>query len=76
MDAFITEVLSEALAQGLWAALAIGLIYFNLRIQNERDQRQDSREDNYQQIIMDLSKELNALDDIKLDIQDLKNKIQ
>lgn len=68
-----SEVLQAALTQGVWATLAVGLILYNLKSQEKRDLKQDTREDNYQKIIINFSQQLNVVNDLKEDITVIKN---
>ena len=70
-----SEVLKIAATQGIWAMLSISLIFYILRNQKKRDTAQESREIKYQEIIFVLTDKLNAIDDIKDDIVEIKNKI-
>lgn len=68
-----SEILQAALTQGVWAGLAVGLILYNLKAQEKRDERQDLRESNYQTIILKLSEQLTVINDLREDIEIIKN---
>jgi len=68
------EVVKIAASQGVWAVLSISLIFFILRNQEKRDAIQIEREEKYQKIIEILSSKLELIDDIKKDIEKIKNK--
>jgi glucosamine 6-phosphate synthetase-like amidotransferase/phosphosugar isomerase protein len=69
------EILKVAVTQGLWATLAVCLIYYNLKAQEKRDSKQDEREEKYQKIISQLTQQLNVVNDLKDDILEVKNYI-
>jgi len=70
------EILKIAMSQGIWAVLSIFLIFYILKAQEKRDEKQEEREKNYQIIISNLSDKLNVIEDIKEDIKVIKNFIK
>lgn len=60
-----TTLAELATAQGLWALLAIFLLFDLINKQNLRDKKQDEREMKYQDIIMSLTEQLNVVKKIK-----------
>lgn len=66
------EILKLATSQGIWAALFVGLLFYILRKQEDRDKRAEQREENYQSIIGDLT---NKFDIISHDVKEIKNHI-
>lgn len=73
----MSEVLIEQIfAQGIgYGAFALLLLY-TLKKQEERDQKSEDREKNYQSIIRDTVEKLNIVIEIKKDIEEIKNKIE
>ncbi len=69
------ELLKLALSQGVWAAMSIILIFYILKDQERRDQKQDERESKYQDIIDGLIKNTELLENIRIDVDTIKNKI-
>lgn len=69
------ELIKTATTQGIWAILSCMLIVYILRAQETRDLKQEEREKNYQEIILQLSEKLNVLDSINSTINEIKNKI-
>ena len=69
MSAELIEIFSS---QGIWTLLSVLLIYYILNKQEERDKRQESREENYQKIISDLTSKFEL---IHLDVKEIKNKL-
>lgn len=68
-----SEILQAALTQGIWATLAVGLILYNLKSQEKRDEKQNEREINYQSIILKLSDQLNIVNELKDEISVIRN---
>lgn len=67
------EMLKLASTQGVWAALSVALIFYILKAQEKRDLKQEEREMKYQNIISNLTKKLNTVEDIKEDVAEIKN---
>lgn len=61
MDSDLLKIVST---QGVWAVLSFVLIYYITKTQANRDQKQESREDNYQKIILDLTDKLSIVTEI------------
>lgn len=62
--------------QGVWAMFSFFLICYILKTQQLRDEKQEEREKNYQNIILQLTEKLNTLDTINSTICELKNKFK
>lgn len=62
--------------QGVWAMFSFFLICYILKTQQLRDEKQEEREKNYQNIIFQLTEKLNTLDTINSTISELKNKFK
>lgn len=67
-----SEILKLASSQGIWAALSVALIFYILKAQEKRDIRQEEREVNYQKIISKLTDKFNIVEDVKRDVEDIK----
>ncbi|MGE5627788.1 MAG: BhlA/UviB family holin-like peptide [Solirubrobacterales bacterium] len=67
------EIVRIASTQGIWAVISIVLILYILRTQENRDKKQDSRENNYQNIITKLTERFNIIEGIKQDVEDIKS---
>ncbi len=52
-------------ADGVWALLGVFLIFYILKNQEKRDARQDLREQNYQQVILDLTESTKDILEVK-----------
>jgi len=68
-----SKMMEIAASQGIWAALSVALIYYILRNQEKRDLRQEERDSKYQDIIGSLSDKLNVVEEVKKDVEDIKN---
>lgn len=66
------EILKLASSQGIWAALSVGLIFYILKAQEKRDVHQEEREVKYQEIILNLTDKLNLVEDVKNDVEEIK----
>ncbi|MCD3218176.1 hypothetical protein G8S55_13395 [Clostridium botulinum C] len=69
------EILKLASSQGIWAALSVALIFYILKAQEKRDSKQELREVNYQNIIEKLTDKFNLVEDVKKDVEDIKELI-
>lgn len=70
-----TELIKMSLSQGIWAVLSVFLIFYILNRQEKRDLKQEEREKNYQIIIEKLTLSLNSIDEMKLTINAIKEKL-
>jgi len=69
------EILKIAMSQGIWAVLSIFLIFYILKAQEKRDQRQEEREKNYQDIIEQMTEKLNIVEVVKQDVDTIKKHV-
>ncbi len=69
------ELLKLASSQGIWAALSVALIFYILKAQEKRDLKQEEREKNYQGIIEKLTEKFNLVEDVKKDVEEIKEKL-
>jgi len=67
------DLIKLASTQGIWAALAVVLIFYILKAQEKRDLTQAEREEKYQEIITKLTDEFNVIKDIQKDVLDIKD---
>ncbi|MEG0425976.1 MAG: BhlA/UviB family holin-like peptide [Cetobacterium sp.] len=68
------DLFKIASTQGIWAVLSIFLIIYIIKVQSVREQNQNAREENYRNIIKDLTGKLSVLDNINLNLISLINK--
>ena len=62
------EIIKLAASQGLWAVLFVLLLFYILKENSKREAK-------YQEIISDLSSNLNIIKDVQDDVKEIKNKI-
>ncbi len=62
------EIIKVAATQGLWALLFVALLFWVLR-ENAK------REDNYQQLLQDLTGKFGILEDVQRDVGEIKQTI-
>lgn len=66
------EMLQLVSSQGVWAILSFVLIYYIVKAQEKRDEKQDEREKNYQILISELTQKFEL---IHSDVSKIKNKL-
>ncbi|WP_432662362.1 BhlA/UviB family holin-like peptide [Wukongibacter baidiensis] len=66
------KILELASTQGIWTMLIVALIFYILKNQEKRDLRQEDREKKYQEIISNLTDKLNLVEDVKKDVEEIK----
>lgn len=69
------NLIKIASTQGVWAALSVVLIFYILKAQEKRDFKQEEREKNYQDIIKRLTEKFNIVEDVKKDVNEIKNHV-
>lgn len=69
------QLLAAALPEGIWAVLSMFLLFYILKAQEKRDLKQEEREKNYQEIISKLTDKLDIVDEVKKDVEDIKQYI-
>jgi len=60
-----SSILTYFSAEGIWAILSVFLIFYIIKDQDKRDERQDLREEKYQDIIAGLTASLKDVAEIK-----------
>lgn len=63
------EIIQLVSSQGIWSLLSFLLIYYIVKTQEKRDEKQDAREKNYQILVSQLTEKFNI---IHSDLNDLK----
>jgi len=69
------EIVKVAISQGLGYALFVFLLIYVLKTTQDRENRLNATIEKNQSIIQDLAIKLNVIEDVKKDVQDIKNKI-
>lgn len=70
------ELIKIAASQGIWATLSIFLIFYILKVQRERDKKQDDREKSYQDIIVSLTKQFSVIEDINRNMKIIRASLE
>ncbi|WP_312652147.1 BhlA/UviB family holin-like peptide [Aminipila sp.] len=70
------EIIEAALSQGIWAVLSVVLLFYIIRTQEKRDEKQNDREQKYQELLGQLAEKLNIVQEIKTDIAEIKKAIK
>ena len=65
------ELIKIATSQGIWATLSIFLIFYILKVQRKRDEKQEEREGNYQDIISSLTERITIIQDIDKNVKNI-----
>jgi len=71
----LEKIIQIALDHGVWAGLSMILIFYILKAQEKRDLKQDEREKNYQNIISSLTEKFYIIEEIKTDVEEIKENI-
>ena len=56
-----TTMLDAALSQGIWAVVAVFLLIYVVKSNEQRDKKQEERENNYQSVIEKLTEKYQIL---------------
>lgn len=67
------DLLDLFVPEGIWAVLSLALIFYIIKSQEKRDQRQDERDKKFQEIIMGLSESIKDIREVKNILVTLKN---
>lgn len=70
----IDSLLSYFSAEGVWAILSVFLIFYIIKDQEKRDERQSQREEKYQKVIAGLTASLKNVEEIKDMLKEKFNK--
>lgn len=66
------EIIQIVSSQGVWALLSFLLIYYIVKAQEKKDEKQDEREKNYQVLISELTEKFEL---IHSDVSEIKEKL-
>ena len=62
-----TTVMNVAVSQGIWAVLAVFLLIYIVKSNEQRDTKQEEREKNYQTVIESLTEKFQILNQVQSD---------
>ena len=64
-----TTVMNVAVSQGIWAVLAVFLLIYIVKSNEQRDTKQEEREKNYQTVIESLTEKFQILNQVQSDLK-------
>lgn len=67
-----SEIIRLASTQGIWAVLSVVLLFYIIRSQKRKDQKQEEREALYQDLLQKLIEHFNSIQGMEQDISDIK----
>ena len=70
-----TTVMNVAVSQGIWAVLAVFLLIYIVKSNEQRDTKQEEKEKNYQTVIESLTEKFQILNQVQSDLKEIKDKL-
>lgn len=70
-----TTVMNAAVSQGIWAVLAVFLLIYIVKSNEQRDTKQEEREKNYQTVIESLTEKFQILNQVQSDLKEIKDNL-
>ena len=70
-----TTVMNVAVSQGIWAVLAVFLLIYIVKSNEQRDTKQEEREKNYQTVIESLTENFQILNQVQSDLKEIKDNL-
>lgn len=70
-----TTVMNVAVSQGIWAGLAVFLLIYIVKSNEQRDTKQEEREKNYQTVIESLTEKFQILNQVQSDLKEIKDNL-
>ena len=70
-----TTVMIVAVSQGIWAVLAVFLLIYIVKSNEQRDTKQEEREKNYQTVIESLTEKFQILNQVQSDLKEIKDNL-
>ena len=70
-----TTVMNVAVSQGIWAVLAVFLLIYIVKSNEQRDTKQEEREKNYQTVIKSLTEKFQILNQVQSDLKEIKDNL-
>ena len=70
-----TTVMNVAVSQGIWAVLAVFLLIYIVKSNEQRDTKQEEREKNYQTVIESLPEKFQILNQVQSDLKEIKDNL-
>lgn len=70
-----TTVMNVAVSQGIWAVLAVFLLIYIVKSNEQRNTKQEEREKNYQTVIESLTEKFQILNQVQSDLKEIKDNL-
>ena len=70
-----STVMETAISQGIWAGLAVFLLIYIVKSNEQRDAKQEEREKNYQTVIENLTEKFQILNQVQNDLKEIKDNL-
>lgn len=70
-----TTVMNVVVSQGIWAVLAVFLLIYIVKSNEQRDTKQEEREKNYQTVIESLTEKFQILNQVQSDLKEIKDNL-
>ena len=70
-----TTVMNVAVSQGIWAVLAVFLLIYIVKSNEQRDTKQEERGKNYQTVIESLTEKFQILNQVQSDLKEIKDNL-
>ena len=70
-----TAVMNVAVSQAIWAVLAVFLLIYIVKSNEQRDTKQEEREKNYQTVIESLTEKFQILNQVQSDLKEIKDNL-
>ena len=70
-----TTVMNVAVSQGIWAVLAVFLLIYIVKSNEQRDTKQEERQKNYQTVIESLTEKFQILNQVQSDLKEIKDNL-
>lgn len=70
-----TTVMNVAVSQGIWAVLAVFLLIYIVKSNEQRDTKQEEREKNYQTVIESLTEKFQILNQVQSDLKEINDNL-
>lgn len=71
-----SELLKLATSHGLWAALAVTLIFYIFKTYEKRETKYEESKQAYQKSLLELSNQLEVIKSMKEEIRELKRSLE
>ena len=70
-----SAIMETAISQGIWAVLAVFLLIYIVKSNEQRDAKQEEREKNYQTVIESMTEKFQILNQVQSDLKEIKENL-